>query len=286
MGYVIVMLSGCESGQAGIDKSEWPHRLVFGVFPQESPDVTKQRYANFVQHLEDELGVRVELQVPNSYAMVIRGMRSKYIHFAEFGPRSYVKAAEQANAEVFARKVFTDGSRGYRSIIISKKGSNIKRLSHLTGKRWAFVDPNSTSGTLVPSVELHEARINPKLDFASVVYSGSHENSTLMVRNNEVDAASTNEVDFLAGVEKGLWREDEFNIIWRSLLIPSNPIAYRSDLPLSLRHALKDAFINYQDEAVLKELNLQDFIAANDDEYDFVRKMVEFKQRLEQRSQN
>lgn len=107
---------------------------------------------------------------------------------------------------------------GYHSIIISKKSSNLTSLESLKGKTWAFTDPNSTSGTLVPSVYLKKQGIDQQKYFSKVIYSGGHEASILSVKAGRLDAAATNDLDFQKGLGKG-WKEDDFNVIWTSELI-------------------------------------------------------------------
>ena len=63
----------------------------------------------------------------------------------------------------------------------------------MAGKTFAFNDPNSTSGYLVPSTFfMTEMGIDPKKHFSKVTFSGSHEASILAVANKKVEVASTN----------------------------------------------------------------------------------------------
>lgn len=261
---------------------DWPKKLVFGVIPVESSDNVVERFDNLTKYLEKRLGIPIELKTATDYAGVIAAMQFKHVDFAYFGPRSYVEAAKRANAEAFVIEMSRDGARGYYGTIITKKGSGLKTMQDLKGKIWAFVDPNSTSGTLVPTVYFYkELKIDPHKYFSRVIYSGSHEASMLAVKNGKVDAASTNDIDMSRGDGKRWNVKDDFEIIWTSPLIPASPMAYRKDLPASLKTALKDAFIAYDDPKGLDQLKIKAYVEGSDAHFDPIRDQLEVKAALE-----
>ncbi len=261
---------------------DWPEKLVFGIIPTDSSDNVMERNENLIQYLEKRLGVPVEIKTATDYAGVITAMQFKHVDFAYFGPKSYVEAAKRANAEAFVVEVSRDGAAGYYGTIITKKGSGLKTMEDIKGKIWAFTDPNSTSGTLVPTVYFYkELKIDPEKYFSKVIYSGSHEASMLAVKNGKVDAASTNDIDMARGDGKH-WKVDEdFEIIWKSKLIPASPIAYRKDLPASLKKALKEAFVAFNDPVGLDKLKLKGYVEGSDALFDPIRDQMEVKAALE-----
>ncbi len=262
-------------------ESNWPDKLVFGVIPTESSSNANERFEILVRYLEQRLGVPIEFRTSTDYAGVITGMQFKHVDFAYFGPKSYCEASKRAGAQAFAIEVLEDGTRGYHGVIITKKDSGLHTMAELKGKTWAFTDPNSTSGTLVPTVYFtQEMKINPEEYFSKVIYSGSHEASMLAVKSGKVDAASTNDLDMLRGDGK-LWNMDQdFNILWTSKLIPGSPIAYRKDLPASLKKALKEAFLAFDSKEGLAALKLSRYADVADADYNPIRDLIEVKKRL------
>ncbi|MFH1080865.1 MAG: phosphonate ABC transporter substrate-binding protein [Pseudomonadota bacterium] len=261
---------------------DWPQKLVFGVIPTDSSDNVMERNDNLVQYLHKRLGVPVEIKTASDYAGVITAMQFKHVDFAYFGPKSYVEAAKRANAEAFVVELSRDGAAGYYGTIITKKGSGLKNMADIKGKIWAFTDPNSTSGTLVPTVYFYkELKIDPEKYFSRVIYSGSHEASMLAVKNGRVDAASTNDIDMARGDGKQWNVKEDFEIIWKSTLIPASPIAYRKDLPASLKQALKEAFLAYNDPIGLERLKLKGYVDGSDELFNPIRDQMEVKAALE-----
>jgi phosphonate transport system substrate-binding protein len=269
---------------ANAKQPNWPSEITFGVIPVAGAARVKQTFGKVAAYLQKELGIKVKLVTPSDYAGVIVGMAHKHIDVAYFGPKSYCEAAKRANAEAIVVEIGAEtGLPGYYGYIITKRGSGLKTLASLKGKKWAFTDPQSTSGTLVPTVMFANKGINPQKYFSKVVYSGSHEASILAVKYGKVDAASTNNLDYNRGLGK-LWKNSDFNIIWKSKLIPGSPIAVRKDLPESLKMAIKGALISYDDKKNLANMKLLGYAPAKDSMYDEIRKMIKFKESLKKKN--
>lgn len=262
-----------------LSQEKWPDEITFGVIPVASARNMSDSFGDLTAHVENSLGIKVKLQVAGDYAGVITGMQHGHIDLAYFGPKSYCEAADRAGAEALVVEVGESGVAGYHGYIISKKGSGLNSLESLKDKKWAFTDPHSTSGTLVPTVYFNDIEIDPEEYFSKVIYSGSHEASILSVKAGKVDAASTNDLDFERGLGKQ-WAKDDFNIIWTSDLIPGSPMAVRSDLPTSLKMAIKGAFISYNNTDGLKNLKISGYAPADDNLYDGVRKLIALKKAL------
>ena len=262
-------------------QEKWPEKINFGVIPTAGSTSMKENFLGLTEHLNKKLGIKVELQLAGDYTGVITGMQHKHIDVAYFGPESYVQAQKRANAEALVVEVDAEsGLPGYRGIIITKKDSGLNTLESIKGKTWAFTSSQSTSGTLVPTVMFSKSGIDPQKYFSKVLYSGGHEASILSIKAGKIDAASTNTLDYNRGLGKA-WKDEDFNIIWTSDLIPGSPMAARGDLPESLKKALKEAFISYTDMEGLNKLKIKGYIEANDSMYDPVRDLIEVKKQLE-----
>lgn len=262
------------------DSAKWPEKLTFGVIPVAGSTSMKENFGPLTRYLEDSLGIKVEMKLAGDYTGIITGMAHNHIDFAYLGPKSYVEAARRANAEALVVEVDGEsGLPGYRGTIITKKGSGLKTLEDIKGKKWAFTSSQSTSGTLVPTVMFSKKGIDPKKYFSKVIYSGGHEASILSVKAGKVDAASTNNLDFNRGLGKQ-WTKDEFNVIYTSELIPGAPVAIKKELPISLKMALKGALVSYKDAEGLKRLKNKGFIPGDDSVYNSIRELIELKKKL------
>lgn len=260
--------------------AEWPKEVNFGVIPVAGATSVKDTFGELSSYLEKKLGVKVNLQTAGDYAGVITAMQHNHVQIAYFGPESYVEAQKRVNAEILAVEIGEEtGLPGYYGMIITKKDSGLNTLEDIKGKKWAFTSSNSTSGTLVPTVMFYKKNIKPEEYFSKVLYSGGHEASILSVKAGNVDAASTNNLDFNRGLGRN-WSKDDFNIIWQSELIPGSPVTARADLPASFKKAVKDALLSYDDKEGLSKLKLKGFAETKDSDYDSVRDLIKLKKEL------
>jgi phosphonate transport system substrate-binding protein len=283
---IVALAAMLLAGFAGFGQAacpEWPDKIKVGFIPTEGGSDTLARFQVLTEYLSKVLGIEVEGFSASDYAGIITAMAHKHIDFAYFGPKSYTEAAEKANAQAVVMELDEMGRPGYTGILISKKGSGIKTVEDAKGKLFAFTDPNSTSGYLVPNVLFaRDLKVKPEEYFKEVKFSGSHGASILAVQNGSIEVAATNDIDMTRMVEKGSVSSDDFNILWKSDLIPGAPMAARADMPESLKAALAGALIMLNsDKEALKKLGNGGYGFCNDATYDIIRYLKRLKAELE-----
>lgn len=79
----------------------------------------------------------------------------------------------------------------YQGQFIANKKANIKTIADLKGKTFCFVEPNSTSGYIIPDIVLRANGINPEKDFKATQNAGSHDNVAIAVYKGDCDAGAT-----------------------------------------------------------------------------------------------
>ncbi|MEM6453028.1 MAG: phosphonate ABC transporter substrate-binding protein [Cyanobacteria bacterium P01_D01_bin.105] len=261
--------------------------LEFGIISTESQANQKPKWEPFIAAISEGLGRDVKAAYATDYAGVIEAMGAGKIQMAWYGGKSYIEAAKRSDAEAFAQTVGADGSKGYFAYLITNKENPILAdidvdagngdeyvVENAANLTFAFNDPNSTSGFLVPSYYVFaENGVNPEEAFSELVFAGSHEATALAVANNQVDVA-TNNSESLFEVEKNDPAAFEnIQVVWTSPEIPSDPIAYRSDLPDCLKEEIKDFFYSYDDEEILGALEWGRFDEADDTTWNTVREL-------------
>ena len=265
----------------------WPKELTFALLSTESaPEVTR-RWEPILAQLEKDLGVKVKPVMASDYRGTIEALKFKKAAIGHLGPKSYVEATNEnyANVEPIVQIRHSNGSLGYRSCLIVHADSDIFSPEDIGGKTFAFNDPNSTSGYLVPmTMFLNEMGINPKQHFSKLTFSGSHEASILAVTNKKVEVASTNLPDIQQLTREGKVPRGALRVIWVSKLIPNDPIVVRKDLPDSLRQAIQDSLVAMQEKHpevfVTAGSVVGGFQKVDDAAYQVIRELNETSKRL------
>lgn len=137
--------------------------------------------------LEEATGLQFEVFVPTSYAATIEAMCAAPDTSMGFIPAAgYVIANNRCGVQVAAAAV-RRGWPVYWAAYIVRRDSGIHTFNDLNGKTWAYPDAGSTSGFVVPSVEMALAGIEP----GEQVEAGGHPQVVTAVYNGEVDFGTT-----------------------------------------------------------------------------------------------
>jgi phosphonate transport system substrate-binding protein len=212
-------------------------------------------------HLKTELAVeKVSLFPAADYDGTVQGLLSGTIDYAELGASAYAKVylADPKAVTPILTTVQTDGSTGYYSIMVARKDSGIKTLADAKGKSIGFADPDSTSGYLVPMVDLPKdiGGVSVKEYFSSTGFGGGHENLVLAVVDKKFDVGTTwgsgvgaFDEGYSSGnlrkmVDKGILDMGDLTEVWKSSLIPNGPIVVRNALPDDVKTKFKTFMID------------------------------------------
>ena len=203
----------------------------------------------FRAKVEAELGVPTKLFTPADYDGVIQGLLGGTLDFGWLGASAYAKVylTDPEAVDVMLTKQNTDGTTGYYAIGFAKADSGITSMDDAKGKVFAFADPNSTSGYLVPGAELTEKYGKLEDYFAEVKMSGGHEQSIVGVANGDFDAGVAwadglgnwedgyNSGALRKAADSGLVDMTTIQEIWRSKLIPEGPMVVRKTMPQDVK---------------------------------------------------
>src|ERR1700760_3639670 len=148
--------------------------INFGIISSDSSAALKGRWQPLIDDLNKQTGLDVKAYFATDYAGIIEAMRFNKVQLGFFGNASAIEAVDRSNGEVFAKIKYKNGEAGYYSLLITNAESKWKSLDQVLKNskdiNLGFGDPNSTSGTLVPSYYLFAKNgINPKSAFKSVL---------------------------------------------------------------------------------------------------------------------
>ncbi len=267
---------------------ENPDALTFAIIPTEETVAELQLYKPVTDRMAELTGKKIQFFMPTSYASVVEGMLSGFVHVGVLGPYTYVIANEKdPNIEVFATYAKRPGhlqeeGPGYRGVLVTKKGSKFTTIESLKGAVLGLTDPGSTSGNLMPRVVFSET-VGTDLDkyFGKVVYTGSHELSTVAVHQDKVDAAFVATHRFDNVINKGEAKLSDFNVLWKSDPIPQDPFVYRNTLCDDIKKKIEDTFLGLKDQPGAKKfldnVKSNTFVRMKSEDYNIIRALKKAK---------
>lgn len=282
----LLTIAGFATPSAATDPS-WPKEITFALLSTENASEITRRWGPILAQLEKDLGIKVKAVNATDYRGTIEALKFKKAEIGHLGPKSYVEASTNnyANVEPIAQLQLANGSLGYRSCLIVHADSDMFSPEDIAGKTFAFNDPNSTSGYLVPSAFfMTEMNVDPKKYFSKVTFSGSHEASILAVANKKAEVASTNLPDLQQLTRENKVPRSALRVIWVSKLIPNDPIVVRKDMPPSLRSAITESLttMKARNPEAFKEIGawVGNFVPADDAKYQVIRDLNDVAKKL------
>jgi phosphonate transport system substrate-binding protein len=279
---VALLLASSVSAQ----QCENPKALRFSLIPSQDTIRELTYYKPVLDLLGKNVDKKIEFYMPTSYASVIEALLGKWVDVAVLGPESYILARNKDKSiEVFGtysrkKNGIQEAGPGYKSVLITKKGSKFNNIESLKGSVLALVDPASTSGALIPEHVFPRENKTPPLKqyFSRVVFSGGHDLSSLAVMEGKVDAAFVASHRFMEAVNAGKIKQEDFNFLWYSPLLPQDPFVYRATLCNELKQKVTDTFLNLdktpEGQKYLENVKSERLVKMTDADYQIVRDVV------------
>jgi phosphonate transport system substrate-binding protein len=264
----VIALAGCGTPKLGTEDNP----IVMAFVPSlDSQEVLASGDA-IAQYLQTETGLVIEPNVGTDFAAVREAMGAGKAQIGWLNTFNYILASEKYGVDVGLVTV-RYGTTYYNGQIVVGADTGITSLEDLKGKVMCWVDPNSTSGYIIPRIMLQANGIDPDTDFAQTVEAGSHDQVIISVYNGDCDAGATF-VDARDNVE------DDFPDVKEKVLvlattpeIPNDSVSFVKDFPSDMRQQIVDALLAYSETDAGKEAlntlyDIAGLQAADDTFYD------------------
>lgn len=249
------------------------------LIPGQDPKILEDNGEKVAKFLSSKTNLSFEVKVPTSYVAVVEAFGSNKADIAIMNTFGYILAHDKYGAEAHLMGVHF-GRKSYQGQIIAKKG-RLQKLSDINGKKFAFVDPSSASGFLMPTELFRKKNIKPK----EFVFAGKHDSVIAMIYQGQVDAGAT----FYSPENNGQPQDarklvktqypdvfEKIKILALTEEIPNDPIVFRKDLPADLKIKIEDSLIAYLrtaegQDTFMKLYNMNDVVQVTDKNYDDIR---------------
>ena len=249
------------------------------VFVPASEKGDENDYKSLIKIVNRLTGFEINFIKVTDYNAAVEAMRANRAHIAWYGGKTYIKAVELASAEAFAAGVRPgEKDAGYFTYFVVKKDSKIKKFLDVKGKVLSLNSIGSTSGDLIPQVELAKINLSTtnKSDFKNVFYAGSHDACLLAVLNNQADVCGMSSRNFEARLADKTLKKNDVTIIHKSDRVPPPPLSYSKKLPLEDRKKIKKAVLEAHKHGEIGGYGgkMSHYISVEDSDYDVLRNVI------------
>lgn len=203
-------------------------------------------------------GLAWKVQVPTSYAAQIEAVCSGQVDVAFIAPLQMTLLLDKGCATPVLAALRNDEtcklSPTYNSQILVRADSGINDINGLKGKKFAFVDAISASGSLFPKLTIKaKTGQDPATFFSGTINAGGHPQSVLALYNGQVDGAASfgdariksvcGAPEPAAGMPADILTKTK--VIEKAGPIPNDGIAVAKALPADTVAAIKKALVDY-----------------------------------------
>jgi len=258
----------------GYAEARDPDTLTVALLPDENASELIQRNQPLADYLEDRLDREIELQVLSNYQAMVQAMRFGRIDFAYFGPISGMMAERSGDVELFAAPV-VDGRPEYRGVIVGNVEQGINSVEDARGGTVAYGDQASTSSHLMPRAHLEDEYGMVAGDDYSREHTGAHDSVAVAVQNGNAQLGGLGEHIWEYMVDSGRIDTDRVHVVDHTPYYPQYPWVMQSDLDDDLKTAIRQAFLELDDEEILGNFQAEGFVETDISDYDIYRDMSE-----------
>lgn len=248
--------------------------LRFGVYTSDKPTAMVRKFRPMLQALERRLSqtlgepVDIRIDVAKDYDAGLDRLVRGTVDFSRFGPASYVAArALDPRIDVLAMES-RHGGRTFYGVICVARSSPIKTITDLRRKRFAFGDERSTIGRYLAQSLLMKHGIHAD-DLQRFAYLGRHDKVAQAVATGQFDAGAVKENTFRKAVKNGA----RLRVLARFENV-TKPWVVAGHVAPSVREALKQALLAFDDKGALDALKVDGFINGADGHYAPIRDAI------------
>jgi phosphonate transport system substrate-binding protein len=233
-------------------------------------------YSQLKTYIEKRLGQPVQLIDRGNYDEMNRLLETKEIDAAFVCAGPYVEGKERFGMQLLAMPL-VKGKPVYHSLIIVPANSPARTIEDLRGKVFAFTDPKSNSGKLVPTYMLARMNETPQHFFGKVEFTYGHDKSIRAVAEGIIDGAAVDSLIWEYLVLKDPQLTAKARILLTSDPYGIPPFVVRPGIDKGVKQRLQEILLqagNDEDgRRILKGMMIDGFVAGDDRNYDSIRQM-------------
>ncbi|WP_305044478.1 substrate-binding domain-containing protein [Geoalkalibacter sp.] len=251
-------------------------RLNLSVGAILTPEQGYVYYQELIAYLADQLSLEITVVDPINYQKLNDMLQAGDVDVAFVCSGPYVEGRERFGLWLLAAPV-VNGEPAYYSNLIVPAQSPVRSLADLRGKTFAFTDPHSNTGTLVPRTKLADMGTTPEAFFASFTYTYAHDRSIHAVAERLVDGAAVDSLiwDYMVAGEPDL--RERVRVVERYGPFGIPPVVAGPHVAAETREKIRQVLLtlheNPRGKEILQKMHIERFVDIDDSAYDSIRRM-------------
>ncbi len=278
----VLLLTGCGGAQDAVYEPSFSSKAasnvkeyVVGVHPLHNPQRLVETYGPILEYIDAAIpGAHFRLEASRNYEEFEKKLYSGRFDFAMPNPYQTVLSLKHGY-HVFGKMGDDDNFRG---IILVRKGSDIRTVRDLKGKKVAYPALTALAATMMPQYYLHTHGIDVNRDIENL-YVGSQESVIMNVLRGHVAAGATWPLPWLTFSAEHPELASQLEVKWQTGTLPNNGWVVRKDVPPALVSQFATALFGLnasaQGRKMLERLPISRFEPASDASYAPVRAYLE-----------
>lgn len=250
---------------SGTVRAEAAAAYSFGIGPQQSASELAKRWTPILQYLSERSGINLQFRTAKDIPTFQQQMRDGTFDFAYINPYHYLLFRKSAGYTAFAHE--REGK--LIGVLVVHKDAKIRELAQLEGQTLAFPAPNALAATWLPLQTLKAQGVE-----VNVQYVNSMDSVYRSVAKGLFPAGG-GELRTLGAIDPEI--KSQLNILWTSESLPPFAFAAHPRVPkeivMRVQKAMQEMEQQGAGQALLKAINIKGLEAANDSDYDAMRKL-------------
>lgn len=249
--------AGCGGNSQEAEKKTFT--IVYA--PNESTTDSTDARSTLAKDLGKVINMEVKEIQASDYTAIIEALRTGKADMAYMGALAVAMGSERAGVIPIVMKA-PNGDKAqavYHSVFVTQKdNSEINSIKDFKGKTIAFVDPDSTSGNLVPTSEIMKAfpdlhLTNEKIHtngefFEAVSFSGKHQAGLQAVIKGDVDIVPISDQIMASEFKNGNADENAVKVVHSSAAIPAEAMVVSKTVNEDLKKTLTKFLVEYNNK--------------------------------------
>lgn len=257
----MVVFGSFAAGCGGNSQEAEKKTFTIAYAPNESTTDSTDARSTLAKDLGKVINMEVKEIQASDYTAIIEALRTGKADMAYMGALAVAMGAERAGVTPIVMKA-PNGDKAqavYHSVFVTQKDNNeINSINDFKGKTIAFVDPDSTSGNLVPTSEIMKAfpdlhLTNEKIHtngefFEAVSFSGKHQAGLQAVIKGDVDIVPISDQIMASEFKNGNADENAVKVVHSSAAIPAEAMVVSKTVNEDLKKTLTKFLVEYNNK--------------------------------------